>query len=155
MEASESIRNLYSEIFLIRDADLGEIRAKPMQLERSEPLIVLINSKLQFQAEAQIEFLKKVLGAVKLELNQVRVIHIPNEKWAWRDLVKHFRPQRVLVFGLSPQDLSMNVEHHHYTSLKIQNCALMFVDKLDVIMPSQSLKRTLWTALQAFFEIKS
>jgi len=116
---------------------------------------VLVVSCLRSDGEDDRIFLEKILSAAGMDLSNdvfwsavdaetgTHIGHHPQHK-QW---------DRVLVFGLRPSSLGINIEHMLYRPVHVNGCSWLFAENLPTLARDPALKKKLWVALQALFQI--
>ncbi|MEM6316710.1 MAG: hypothetical protein AAF960_03515 [Bacteroidota bacterium] len=100
-----------------------------------------------------IPFLTKVLGAVKLDLeNDVLVLQkTPDNNFSFSSVAKAKGITKALFFGVSPKDVGFQAALKKYTLTTLGDFTILFADSLAEISNQQALKKQLWVALQQLF----
>lgn len=99
------------------------------------------------------EFLGKVLAAAHLDLSQDTLLaEIPSQEPHNIALdLRERKPRQVLVFGLPPRQLGLQLEMHPYQSVSFLDCTWLFADRVSVLEPDKVKKTQLWSALKKMF----
>lgn len=102
---------------------------------------------------ANFDFLSKVLSAAQLNLETDTLFaEIPDgETRILAPDLQEYRPQYILVFGLSPSDLGLSFEVQAYQILNFYGCTWLFADRLSTLEPDKVKKGQLWAALKQIF----
>lgn len=86
--------------------------------------------------------LAKILGAVRLSLEAVRIVHQPALDLAsWKE-----KPARILAFVKPPAGIAK------YEVIQTDKTAMIISDSLAVLGGDEASKRKLWNALSALFQ---
>ncbi len=98
-------------------------------------------------------FLHKILGAVKLnpEKDVVKWSVMPGQKLSLTPISAGQRGGKILMFGLEPKALGMNLAQMTYTVQQIGPMEVLLADSLKAIAADPAKKRQLWAALQQMF----
>ena len=103
--------------------------------------------------EGMVDFLTKILSAVKLDLKtEVFVLtKTPDNNFSFSTFAKEVGIQKAILFGLSPQTIGLQINCPKYQPFKLNDCLFLFADELANISAQQSLKKLLWAALKEVF----
>lgn len=102
-----------------------------------------------FFPEADWDFLKKVLAAVKLDEAQVCVLNAPPKaSRAATAFSEGYQPDFLLAFGLAQEEEGKESYSLYEWQTIDETTRLLSADPLEKIMEDVSLKRLLWTALK-------
>jgi hypothetical protein len=101
------------------------------------------------------DFLEKLLGAAKLNLDQDTRLYMLNagDSVQIAREIKSKQPDQVLIFGMTPDSLGLHIVATKYQPLFFGNTTLLFGDALSILEPDRNLKTQMWTALKAIFKI--
>jgi hypothetical protein len=106
------------------------------------------------QSVEREEYLKKIIGAAKLNLSEDCLILRGSLETKFPSMVQmqnaHSIKQAVL-FGIKPTDIGLNLEIPPYQPIVFNNCTFLFVDKISIIEPSKERRAALWACLQRMF----
>jgi len=118
--------------------------------------LVIINQSVGNTAE--LEFLKKILSAAKLDFeNDILLLSITQKEpfsfIRFRTLVddKFGKIEKVLVFGFSHKHLGLNLDIKNYNVHNFSNCEYLFANALDSLSQDKNLKAALWQGMQSMF----
>jgi hypothetical protein len=102
--------------------------------------------------EPESIFLNKILEAVHTNLERDCLLVLPPASpWAVLPILKTRKPERVLVFGLSPSAMGLQAEIPKYAPTFFYGTSWLFSDSLQMVAGSAALKSNLWKALQTLF----
>ena len=95
-------------------------------------------------------FLKKILSAVKVDMDKQVLQIFPNntEPTNLEPLFKQSMPAKVLLFGVLPSTIGLNLNLTLYEVTSFRNLEILWAEKLSDIENNQDKKRQLWTSLQ-------
>lgn len=125
------------------DFSVGGFARQVWVLALAEPL----------SAAANRDFLAKVLAASNLNLEKDTLFaEIPaSESVSFSTDLQRKKPERVLVFGLSPAQLGLTIEVPLYKSISFYGLEWLFADALSVLEPDKNKKGQLWSVLKQMF----
>ena len=99
------------------------------------------------------DFLSKVLSAAQLNLEKDTLfaeipaslpVHFSTD-------LKNKTPEQVLVFGLAPAQLGLNIAAPLYSPVSFYGVTWLFADAPGVLEPDKNRKGLLWAALKQMF----
>jgi hypothetical protein len=114
-------------------------------------ILVLAQAEPEFAGNR--DFLEKVLSAVQINLERDTLLAIAESGTPLR-LMPELRKNQtefVLVFGLPPAPLGLNIEAPLYRAVFFYGIHWLFADKLSALEPDRAKKGLLWTALKQLF----
>ncbi len=115
-------------------------------------LVVHTDAQEKYSTEADKTFLLKMLAALKLTEEHIaflNIAHYPNV--VMEQLIDFFACNKVLVFGVNPQQL--NCDASAYNIVELQRVKLLCADSLQVLTNDVTKKTALWKQLQQLFGI--
>jgi hypothetical protein len=134
-------------IFSAPDTDwLGSARGN---YARSIAVVV----SAQYFSPEETAFLEKVLNAAKINLSNDVLLLQKNEAEpvSIAPVLQAKNPQFVLVFGLAPADIGLQLQHQLYQPDHFYRSTWLWANDLPAIAVDRNLKTKLWTALQQLF----
>ncbi len=117
----------------------------------SKQVFVVVQSEPEHPGN--LEFLKKILLAAGLDFEQDTLYAEVQdaEPRAILPVLKINHPDSVLVFGLSPSQIGLNIQVPLYKPLVFCDTTFLFSEKLSAIEPDKTRKTNLWQALRQMF----
>ena len=119
-----------------------------------EQKVIVVLMEDDFKAAQS--FLEKMMGAAKINLLQdtlmIQINH-QNKVNIAAELKKR-RPEQVLVFGILPDQLCLNIVALPYAPVYFLETKFLFADRLSALEPDKNLKTKLWSAMQVVFNLK-
>lgn len=98
------------------------------------------------------EFLFKILAAVKLSNTDIALLNFSVYPGAdIHQLKKFFACSKIILFGVSPEQLGIKVKSANFSILEYLNMAILNAESLTAIAPNQTKKTALWGALKQLF----
>jgi hypothetical protein len=123
---------------------------KPINSAFEKAKDVLIIMKMSDSSEQNMVFLSKILAALKLEINDCDILRIENATMVGKMLRDY---KKVLVFGIYPDILGLNIEISPYRVFYLEDSSILFAHGLQKLISEVELKNTLWKCLQLMFQI--
>jgi len=109
--------------------------------------LIIINEKENNQKN--IEFLKKILNAKKITLEEdIFLLPINDAHLSIFQMKKEKPIEQVIFFGTEPTQLGLNINISNYQKAEINGLTLMKGDAISTIEKNESLKRSLWGCLK-------
>jgi hypothetical protein len=123
--------------------------------QNNKKILLLVNyAHTVFLPDKQLDFLTSVLTACKLNLADVAIINIATgENINYKTLTQELKMQYALLFGISPESLSLPVNFPAYQIQAFSNCTYLYSDSLEALAADKELKTKLWLCLKKVFEI--
>jgi len=103
--------------------------------------------------EVMVDFLTKILSAVKLNLKKDVFIleKTPDNDFSFSSFAKEVGIQKAILFGVAPQTIGLQINPQNYKPFTLNDCLFLFADELATISANQQLKKLLWNALKEIF----
>lgn len=112
-------------------------------------LLILLKMEIELQPEL-IEMLDKMIAALNIDRSKTEYL-VFNNMIALSELRNCYEAQNVLIFGATPNDLSLNMELKTYTNYSFDSYKLLLVNNIIDVYGNQDLKSKLWNALKEMF----
>jgi hypothetical protein len=106
------------------------------------------------QSVEQEDYLKKIIGAAKLNLLEDCLIlrgSLDTKFPSVANLKTAHLIQKAVLFGINPLDLGLNLVIPPYQPTVFGGTTFLFVDKLSVVEGSKERRAALWACLQRLF----
>jgi hypothetical protein len=112
--------------------------------------LVFIGYETEENEAERLLFLRKILSALKLELDHDALFRSfeKNEPASFLKLFKKKGIEKMLLFGCSPKQFGLSIEAALYEPFEFYGCRLLFSEKLSVVEADAARKGQLWTALK-------
>jgi hypothetical protein len=135
---------------IISPPEIHDLAAGKEKIAAGSTLILCSNDQGQSQ---QTAFLEKILQAVQVELGkQAFLIRLTaSEKISSSSYLEVPAISKILVFGLPPEQIGLQIEVTPYELFHFCDRQMLFADSLADISSKKSLKRLLWEALKVLF----
>lgn len=119
-------------------------------MNQGSTLIVMPSTENE---ESQVNFLSKILSAVKLELSKdVTLIKAtPKDRFSFINLKTKSKIDKVILFGIQPKHLGINIDIKAYIPTTFQDCTFLLAHDLGAIEADTNKKKALWTCLQDIY----
>jgi hypothetical protein len=130
--------------------ELNEFSA---QLEGQNARQVLVGF-FDEQSVEQEDYLKKIIGAAKLNLLEDCLIlrgSLETKFPSVTNLKTAHSIQKAVFFGINPLDIGLNLTIPLYQPTVFNGTIFLFVDKLSIVEGSKERRAALWTCLQRLF----
>lgn len=111
----------------------------------NHPTLLILPKPLNDYDTGERELLTNILKAVKIEMEEVD-IWVNNDDNTPDFFQKNAPTQQILVFGITPPQIGLNMENVLYYPINILGKKLLFSNDLDQIN-----KKSLWAALKVVF----
>lgn len=115
----------------------------------SQIMILVFEETSEFLSASQEEFLKNILSAVKLNLNEVALINLAKSATTITEIDEKLDKGTIMAFGL-PASLTLPGDKK-YEIQSTGSSQILLADSLQNIEADKSLKKALWTNLQQLF----
>ena len=109
--------------------------------------------KTEEVSSEDLEFLKKILSAVKYDLKEdVLLVSITqNQALGFSSIRTNHNIKDAIIFGINPQSLGLHFKVNLYQPFSCNQCRFLFAHSLKEIANKKEWKGALWTALQEMF----
>lgn len=105
-----------------------------------------------YQSSDDPELIQKLFSALKLDLNDVCIIDYDNQQAkSWKHIGPLLEAEYVLLFGLIPKDLGLNLRVFKNKWFPFSGKHLIFTDDLYEMVTDKQMKIPFWNALKPVF----
>ncbi|MCH7408374.1 hypothetical protein MM239_03115 [Belliella sp. DSM 111904] len=118
-----------------------------------EKAIMIIYQGSHLEPELR-EFLFKILGAVGCSLKDIALAASESVEEVSPESIDALNPNKILVFGKLNHTIS-KLKQNTYEIFNVDGVEYLFADDLKDVNSNVNMKKSLWTALQVLFGIKS
>jgi DNA polymerase III psi subunit len=117
------------------------------------PLLTLIeNPSADYLSPQEEEFLEKILKAVHIKIEEIKVINVASPKPEnYFESLQELPAKRVINFGTSFEKINLPLHFDKYMPVAQQGITFLMADSLDTISQDLEKKKQLWKALQQIF----
>lgn len=121
---------------------------------RKNILMIVDYSDADHLPERELSFLRGVLNACKLNIDDVAVINrYHHPATPYKDLLGYFKCNPVFLFGVEPASLGLPISFPHFQLQAFANCSFLFTPTLKEMEEDKVLKSKLWVCLRRVFGI--
>lgn len=104
---------------------------------------VIISKPWDAVTSAELELLNKILSALRLSLNQIKIRHQPTlDLGSWAE-----KPTHVLFFGPLPAGIT------YYELIQVKEVSLVASEDLHTLLGNEAARKKLWAALKQLFSL--
>ena len=134
------------KVYPLTEFDKSQFKGKNLQ----KTLLFLGKNS---QSEKQIQFLEKIISAIKFDLLEDTLIYNINQDQpvGFNTICQNYEIEKVIFFDVTPQSLGLHLQIPKYQPTNWSNFKLLYADSLSKISIDQRLKGNLWNALKAMF----
>lgn len=101
--------------------------------------------------ESEQKVLENILKALKYDDNKVQLIIQEDHPLSFKFINRNLKNiNKILVYGLSPKDLQLNILHYQDTVLELNNIKMLFTVPLEMLKTYQ-YKKNLWNVTVGLF----
>ena len=99
------------------------------------------------------DFLKKILAAVNTDIDvDCALLDIKYDtEITWSELMRSKKQEKVLLFGIEPAQLGLNLKLVKYQLLNWNGMKILYSDSLEHVLADKNKKGFLWRELQLMF----
>jgi hypothetical protein len=115
-------------------------------------ILVIVNNESGVEGKS-LDFIEKVLTAAKIDLaKDTALLSIEKiEPIKLFPFPKSKIPLKVLVFGLEPNQLGLNINFQWYQHFVFSGITFLFAEKISLLETDRDRKMNLWNALKSIF----
>lgn len=144
----ENNMNPTADFFDFEMYNVGNDQKIILEPDATKSIVVLLHQA----KKEELELLGKIFQAVgKNILSDAYVIN-EKEVPSFKTIVQAVEFNKLLVFGLAPQQIGLHVSIGAYQLLHFQNKQILFSHGLTTIATDLNHKKQLWAQLQAMFQ---
>ena len=104
--------------------------------------------------DKQLGFLTKLLAACNLNPDDVAILNFdPYGPSDFDNVLNHFKPKAVLMFGIEPGDFGMPMLFPQFQAQRYTDVVFISSPTLETIEPDKTLKSKLWTCLKKIYNL--
>jgi hypothetical protein len=130
----------------------------PFMGENKRSICILANDpERDFLPTEQLEFLKKMLAACKLSLNDIALLNIAHVSFDLAELRLQLHPQILFLWGIPPASVGLKSDLPDFTVTMIDGISVIPVLEPDSMSENRpegtEFKQRLWTCLKKLFTL--
>jgi|GEM_PF-2469717 len=118
---------------------------------RNQVVIIYNNQQTVYLNPEEEVLLTKIMGAVKLRLEDVELVNINNHRDTLVDILKDKLVNQILSFGIELRDLDIQIPMEPYRVIRVEGIDMLLADSLFELQLNTDKKKMLWQALQGMF----
>lgn len=99
------------------------------------------------------EFFTGILNACKLSMKDIALINLVPTPGDYKTIISETQPSRFLMLGIEPADIGLPMQFPQFQVYTHDKISYLSSPALDVLLDDEALKRELWKALKALFEL--
>lgn len=156
---------LYQNIFGKNLVDLKADKAANVIKEEAEinflggnekKIIFLFNdNQNKFLADIQMKFLYDLVTACHLTMGDIALVNFfRNSTISYRELMVQLQPKKILMFGISANDLDLPFTIPFFQMQNFQEQVYMISPSIEELQMNTELRKHLWACLQKIFNIR-
>jgi len=121
-------------------------KRKPKQIKK---YLVISSEELDSQ---HYDLLVGIMGACKINMNEVHVVNFTNEK-DYKVILEQYGAIFILMFGIESLQLDLPIVFPHFQLQQFSNASWVSSPDLSVIQNDKLMKSKLWLCLKQAFSI--
>ena len=146
------LSNQFLDYSVIALKEVDEVIKNCIGSNQKKLLVVYNSNKTEDQS---IEFLKKILGAAKFDIQDDILLLGTTSKQGFSFISMRTKVafDNILVFGFPPAYLGLNLDIIPYQPTHFNDCGFLFADDLSLLELNKQLKGALWIGMKELFKI--
>ncbi len=120
--------------------------------KKTESILILSPSSIAVLTEDERAMLRRMLNALKLNLENVAV-SCSAKPPPFHDLKKKTTFKKLLAFGMGPLNIGLNINAENYQVINFSDTQIVFSETLSALNGNEKSKGLLWKALKEMFGI--
>ena len=119
-------------------------------------IIFLVNDhQNKFLADTQMKFLYELLTACGLTMGETAIVNFfHNSTITYRELMLQLQPKKILMFGVSANDLNIPFTIPFFQMQNFGEQVYMLSPAIEELQLNKELRKQLWACLQKIFNIR-
>lgn len=127
---------------------VGKEYALTLPAELQGKSIMVITDTMPTTEQAAL--LSKILGSIKLELNDAAVVELDNAP-PFHQIRQQMPLKKLVAFGVSPSQLGLTLRYENYQPVCFMDTDLLMAESLITIQDNEVSKSLLWKSLKKMF----
>ncbi|MDQ2721526.1 MAG: hypothetical protein M3Z26_17450 [Bacteroidota bacterium] len=120
--------------------------------ENEGNILFVVNSQSTFLDDGEMKLLMGLLSACKISMQGIALVnYAQNSETNYKELVEQFKPEKVMIFGISASDLDLPFTIPFFQIQKFQDQLYMISPALSEFIDNIELKKELWNSLKKIF----
>ncbi len=117
-------------------------------------VLLVTSAEAIYLPDDELNFLLGILNACKLSMADVALINISkNPSVTYQQVAKHFKAEKIFLFGLSPEVLGLPLQFPHYQIQHFNNQVYLSSVSLTTLQTEKEEKLKLWNCLKKIFSL--
>lgn len=149
---------LLSELYPHVLYDFSKDESKPGSVFAGKNLkhisVYLYETGFPIISDSDLDFLKKILQACKLTIDDTLLINTAQPEINPAALCKTLSPKHVILFGVALEKLELPMIFPEYQVQPFAGCTYLSAPPLQTISNNNEEKKKLWQSLKRMFEIE-
>ena len=121
---------------------------------RNRLVVIYNNIKTVYLNPEEEALLAKILGAVKLRLEDVDLVNVNNHRDTLIEILRDKMANQIISFGIELRDLDIQVPLEAYRVQRVEGIDILLADSLFELQLNTDKKKMLWQALQGMFLLR-
>lgn len=115
-------------------------------------ILFLVNDpENKFLGDEEMNLLSNLITACKLTMADIALVNSVNTKISYQQLLNHFQPKKLLLFGIETSELELPFTIPHFQIQPFQEQLYLTSPPLNQLLSNTDLKKELWIRLQKLF----
>jgi hypothetical protein len=117
-------------------------------------LFIVNNNENAFLGDEEMKLLSDLLLACKISMMDISLVNYhQNPKINYDQIKSELDPKKILVFGVSAEELNLPSTTSFFEIKKFENVSFIICPNLSEFLKNKTLKRQLWISLQQLFQL--
>lgn len=134
------------EIYHLADIAQNQLQDK---IEGKDTIVLLDRALAELSEDISSPLFKMLEVVGKQDSTQIIE---PKLALPFRDIQRRYAPKHVIVFGLSPLELKLNISARRNQIIQFESERIIFCEGVE-LMTDRAKKKALWQQLQNLFEL--
>ena len=133
--------------------DVSPTALRHLGENRKKILVITKDETHPFASDEDLRFLTDILAACKLSLADIALVNLKHRKEPMAVLSQEFHPEKVLCFGVGPDELEMPIRFPAFQVQSYSGTQFIASPTLRELSEDKLLKSKLWVSLRKLFNI--
>jgi hypothetical protein len=144
--------DLQPDIFMEKPVD--DIKIDFLGGNERKIVFIANDTENKFLGDDQMKFVNDLLSACNLSMADIAFINLYNKSIKYTDVVSKFSSQKILIFGISTQELDLPFTIPFFQVQVFHGQTFLICPSLDEIRQEKDLKKQLWLSLKKIFNLQ-